>query len=276
MSSTRPAAAAAPIASTSRSPSPRYVSTSSSTNSWSPPVISSRFANAASSIASDMSGNLGDGLVGGRDEATGRVYAVDAHRPAEALELALAGRLGVDRAVDRRVRPLGNEDLARYRLAAQPRGEDDRVADAAVVVAALEPDPAHRRVSSREPDPDLEDVAAPSPLLADLPEALADRDRQPDRASRVVVLELGVVEEHHDPVAGEVLERSLVLDHQRPDRRVVAPQEPQHLLGLGALRERREVAQVAEHRGDLAAMAREQRLAFRARHELGDLRREET
>src|SRR5262245_10005420 len=116
MSSTRPAAAAAPIASTSRSPSPRYVSTSSSTNSWSPPVISRRFANVAASIASDISGHLCDGFAGGCAGVTHGLDAVDAHRPAEALELALAGRLGVDRAVDRRVRPLGNEDLARYRL----------------------------------------------------------------------------------------------------------------------------------------------------------------
>src|SRR5262245_36289076 len=112
MSSTRPAAAAAPRASTSRSPSPTYVSTSSSTNAWSPPVMSSRVANAAASIASDISGHLCDWLAGDGVGVTHRLDAVDAHRPAESLELALAGRLGVDRAVDRRVRPLGDEDLA--------------------------------------------------------------------------------------------------------------------------------------------------------------------
>ena len=59
------------------------------------------------------------------------------------------------------------------------------------------------------------------------------------------------------------------------DRRVVAPQEAEDLLGLGRLRERREVAQVAEHRRDLAAVAGQHRLAVGARHELRDLGREE-
>ena len=104
---------------------------------------------------------------------------------------------------------------------------------AAVVVAALEPDPAHRRVAGRDPHPDLQDVAAPPPLLADLGEALPDRDREPDRARRVVVLELRVVEEHHEPVAGEVLERPLELDDEPTHRGVVAPQEAEDLLGLG-------------------------------------------
>ena len=66
-----------------------------------------------------------------------------------------------------------------------------------------------------------------------------------------------------------------MLDHERPDHRVVATQEPEHLLGLGRLRERGEVAQVAEHRGDLAAVACQEGLAFRARHERRDLWRQE-
>ena len=65
--------------------------------------------------------------------------------------------------------PLGEEDLAGRRFAAQPGGEDDRVADAAIVVAALEADPAHRRVARRDPDADLENVAPTAPLLTTQP-----------------------------------------------------------------------------------------------------------
>jgi hypothetical protein len=118
-------------------------------------------------------------------------------------------------------------------------------------------------------------VAASAPLLGQFDEPLADRDRHPHRPGGVVLLELRIVEEDHDPVAGKVLEGALVLDDQPADRRVVAAQEPEHLLGLSGLRERREVAEVAEHRGDLAAVTREKRLALRALHELGDLRRQE-
>ena len=91
----------------------------------------------------------------------------------------------------------------------------------------------------------------------------------------MVGLQRRIVEEDHDPVPGKVLERPLVLDHERADRRVVAAQEAEHLFRLGRLGERREVPQVAEHGRDLAPMAGQHRLALGARHELGDLGREE-
>ena len=59
------------------------------------------------------------------------------------------------------------------------------------------------------------------------------------------------------------------------ERRVVEAQEAEDLLGFGGLGERREVPQVAEQRGDLAAVAGQHRLAARARDERRDLGREE-
>ena len=118
-------------------------------------------------------------------------------------------------------------------------------------------------------------MSAPAPLLADLHEPLTDCERHPDRAGGVILLGCRVVEEHHDFVAREMLEGAFVLDHERPDHRVVPAQEPEHLLRLGRLRERGEVAQIAEHRGDLAAVARQERLALGARHERRDLWRQE-
>ena len=56
---------------------------------------------------------------------------------------------------------------------------------------------------------------------------------------------------------------------------VVLAQHRHHLLGLGGFGEGGEAAQVAEHDGDVAAVAFEQLLAARRQHQLGDLRREE-
>jgi hypothetical protein len=72
------------------------------------------------------------------------------------------------------------------------------------------------------------------------------------------------LKEHHQAVAREVLERPVVLDDERADRRVVAPDEPEDLFRLRGLGERREVPEIAEHRGDLAAMAGQHRLAVGA------------
>ena len=56
---------------------------------------------------------------------------------------------------------------------------------------------------------------------------------------------------------------------------VVFAQHRHHLLGLGGLGEGGEAAQVAEHDGDVLAVAVEQLLAARRQHQLGDLRRQE-
>ena len=118
-------------------------------------------------------------------------------------------------------------------------------------------------------------MTAPAPLRGDVAELLADVEGELDCALGVVGLDHRIVEEDHDPVAREVLERAVVGDNECTKRRVVQPQEPEHLLGLGGLREDGEVAEVAEQRGDLATMAGEHRLPIRARDERGDLRRQE-
>ena len=61
-----------------------------------------------------------------------------------------------------------------------------------------------------------------------------------------------IIEENHDTVAGELIERALILTDQRPQRAVVLVQEVEHLLGLGRLREGGVAAQIAEH-DDLSA-----------------------
>src|SRR5205085_8488686 len=64
-----------------------------------------------------------------------------------------------------------------------------------------------------------------------------------------------VIEEHHDAVARELVERSFELAHERPQSAMVLTQELQHLLRLGSFGEGGVAAQVAEHDDDFAAMA---------------------
>ena len=56
---------------------------------------------------------------------------------------------------------------------------------------------------------------------------------------------------------------------------MILAQHRHHLLGLGGLGESGEAAQVAEHHGDLAAVALEQLLVARRHDQLGELRRQE-
>ena len=192
-----------------------------------------------------------------------------------ALELELTGRLDLDQVLDGGVGPLAEQDLAGLRLAAQAGGEDDRVADRGVVVATFEADPAERRVAGRDADPETELVAELAPALGQLGEPGAHRDRHRHRPMRMVVLDDRVVEEHEDPVAGEVLERAAVLHHQGADRRVVGAEDAEQLFRLGGLAEVGEAAQVGEDRRDLAPMAGQELLALGARHERRDLGRHE-
>ena len=84
-----------------------------------------------------------------------------------------------------------------------------------------------------------------------------------------------VVEEGHEAVSREVLERPFVDADERTHQAVMRPQEPEDLFGLGRLGEGREVPKVAEHRGDLTSMSRQQRFAIVARHERRHLGRQE-
>jgi len=95
------------------------------------------------------------------------------------------------------------------------------------------------------------------------------------RTSRGAVgAENGIVEERDDRIAGEPLQRGPEIEHQGPERRVIVAEHRHHLPGLGDLRERSEAAEVAEDRGDLAAIALEEPLAV-IRYDIGELRREE-
>ncbi len=84
-----------------------------------------------------------------------------------------------------------------------------------------------------------------------------------------------VVEEDHDAVAGEALERAFVFEDQPAHRRVVFAQHAHHFLGLGGFGEGGEAAQVEEHHRDLAPVALQRIVGAAGDDRVGQLRREE-
>ena len=118
-------------------------------------------------------------------------------------------------------------------------------------------------------------MTLPRPGLGQPADPRAHRQRHPDRAQSPVVAADRVVEEHHQTVAGEPLERALEPEDQVAERLVVLREDAHHLLGLARLGERREAAHVAEHDHDLAAVALEERLVARVDDQLRQLGRQE-
>ena len=153
---------------------------------------------------------------------------------------------------------------------AQPRGEIGDAADRGVVEAAFEADPAERRETLSDPLPESEIVAFTTPPNGQLVHRIADLQRHPDGALCGVVVWDRIVEEHHDPVAGEPLERALISVHQCPHRLVVLREHAHHLLGLAGLGEGGEVPHIGEEHHDFAAMALEEVLV--AGDQIGQLR----
>src|SRR5262249_26261075 len=93
-----------------------------------------------------------------------------------------------------------------------------------------------------------------------------------DRALRRVGTWHRVIEEHHDPVAGELVERALELADKRPQRAVILTQEFEDFFRLRGLGEGGVAAQVTEHDDDVAAMAFENFLVALRDDQFGELR----
>jgi hypothetical protein len=85
----------------------------------------------------------------------------------------------------------------------------------------------------------------------------------PDRANSRVRTRHGIIEEHHQSVPGEALERSFEAEDELAERLVILAQNAHRLLRLGRLGKRRKAAQVAKNDRDLAAVAFEKRLVAR-------------
>ena len=141
----------------------------------------------------------------------------------------------------RREHAVGDQYLPGPGIGAQPGGEIRDTADRGVVEAALEADPAEGRKALGDTDSQGEVMAVAEPAGGKLAHGVPELQRHPDRTLGRVVTRDRVVEEHHDPVTGEPLERAFVCVDQRPDGPVILAEHAHHFLGLTGLRERREV-----------------------------------
>src|SRR5207249_1954902 len=195
--------------------------------------------------------------------------------PREPLERQLPDRAGLDLRLDGGLYPLRQQDLPGLRLRREALGEDDAVPDAAVVVPAFEADASERRVPGRDACAEAELVALLLPAAREVAKTLAHRAGHGHRLQLMAVDRERVVEPHHHPVSGEVLERAAMRDDELAHRLLVLPQHPENLLRLRRLGEGGEPAEIEEHDRDLPAVSLEHLGAVFARDERRDLRGEE-
>ena len=130
-----------------------------------------------------------------------------------------------------------------------------------IVVAALEPDRTHSRLAMSDANAEAEFEAAALPSWGEVTHRLPHRYCHPDCPRRWVGAGYGGIEQHHEPVTDEPLQRALETVDKRPQGGMVFVEHAHHLLGPSALGKRGEAAQVAEDKGDLAAVARQQSFA---------------
>src|SRR5262249_52802695 len=142
-------------------------------------------------------------------------------------------------------------------------------ANRGVAGAFGEADLAQRGIALRNTGTKAKFATSLTPVGDQRASRLAHRHRHLDGALRRVGAWHWIVEEHHDPVARELVERALELTDQRSERAVVFAQEVEHLLGLGGLGEGGVAAEVAEHDDDLAAMTFEYLLVTLRDDQLG-------
>ena len=161
---------------------------------------------------------------------------------ADRLALPLADdRLGVavvDRVRGRPVGLLADEDAVQRRSRLQARGRVDDVAGRHRLALARPRAERDQRLARVHRDPHLQ-------LLALLARPVADRERRPHRALRVVLVRDRRAEERHHRVADELLDRAAEALELRTKMGVVRREQRAHVLGVEPLRPRREPDEVA-------------------------------
>ena len=112
--------------------------------------------------------------------------------------------------------PLSNEDLTVLCLRAEPRGKIAHCANRGVARAIGKADLAECCVALRDAGAKAQRAATPSPGHGQVTGGLAHRRRHLDRALCRIRAGHRIVEEHHDAVAGELVQRALELGDERP------------------------------------------------------------
>ena len=114
------------------------------------------------------------------------------------------------------------------------------------------------------------------PRLNEWAHFVTNGERHANRIGGRIGTREGIVEIDEQAVPGKVIERRPESRDELDDDRVILAKHGNHLFGLHCFREGSEATQIAEDRGDFAAVALEEtRLATRD-HEVDDLRREKT
>ena len=139
---------------------------------------------------------------------------------AEATKLEIADFPAGHDLLDPPQHPRRDQNLAGIGLPAQPGGQVGDAADRRVVETAFVADAAQRGESLGDPDPEAEFVPDPAPPFGQLPYGVPHRQRHLDRPPGRLLDRDRVVEEDHQAVAGEALQRAPEVEDQLgPGRR---------------------------------------------------------
>ena len=114
-----------------------------------------------------------------------------------------------------------DEGLPVLGLSTKPRGEVAPRTDGDVTGAFGKADLAQGRVALRDAGAETKFVAVAAPVSNQLARRFAHSHRHHDRALGRVRTRNGVVEKHHDPVAGKLVERALELANERSQSAMV-------------------------------------------------------
>ena len=171
----------------------------------------------------------------------------DRHRLGLALRLDRRRLAVVDRPLGRPVGGLVDEDRVRRRRCLQARGGVDDVAGGHALAGFRPGTERDQRLSGGDADADVQ-------LL--LAERVADRQRGPHRALRVVLVRDGRTEDGHHRVADELLDRPSEPLELRSDAGVVGLEDGANVFRVELLGAGREADEVAEEaRDDLPLLA---------------------
>src|SRR5215469_13590708 len=141
-------------------------------------------------------------------------HVVGHYRLSEALEGERADLFGCDASPERDIDALTEQNLAVLGLGTKTGGDIAHRADRRVAGALGEPDLAQRRVALRNTGAKAQVATTLAPGGDQRAGRLAHRYCHLDRALRRVRTGDWVVEEHHDPVARELVERPLELGNE--------------------------------------------------------------
>src|SRR5262249_15246284 len=151
-----------------------------------------------------------EGRLGGRERHVVGHYRLG--QPFQSERADFFERYGL---LDRDSHSLSDKDLTVLGLSAKTRGEIAHGPDRGIAGAVGKADLAEGRVTLGDTSAEPEQPAASAPSDDQLVRRLAHRHRHSDRAFGRVGAWHRIVEEHHDPIARELIERALILADQR-------------------------------------------------------------